>query len=52
MFSEAKIAKQKSGYLRGMKIVSTSNGFVGALDVVRVKVLFARFGLGHESCGA
>lgn len=35
-----------------MKIVSTSNGFVGALDVVRVKVLFPRFGLGHESCGA
>jgi hypothetical protein len=34
-----------------MKIVSTSNGFVGALDVVRVQVLFSRFGLGHESCG-
>lgn len=27
---------------------STSDDFVGAFDGVRVKVLFARFGLGHE----
>ena len=32
-----------------MKIIVTPDGFVGALDVVGVKVLLARFGLGHES---
>jgi hypothetical protein len=30
---------------------STSDDFVGAFDGVRVEVLLARFGLGHEWCG-
>lgn len=34
------------------EIESTSDDFVGALDGVRVKVLFARFGFGHEGIEA
>ena len=30
---------------------STSDDFVGAFDSVRIEVLFARFGLGHEWVG-
>lgn len=31
--------------------IHTSDYFVGALDCVGVEVLFARFGLSHESLG-